>query len=728
MSRLTDLISQAKNINVQLGQDLEREFKALTSRVAFGLNFERHQPESVELPQRPIRKGDKVRKKAPRGSSDSRDERLWVVSQITKSGKGLTARLRSADYGGVKTIKVDVRDLVVVAEFRDHLYPGLETTETLECSKVQKPFHIAINGENYLVLKTLSYTHRGKVDVIYIDPPYNTGAKDWKYNNDFVDKEDEYRHSKWLAFMERRLYIAKDLLNPKDSVLIVTIDEKEYLRLGLLLEQVFPGQRIQMVSTRINPSGSAREKEFYRVDEYIYFVYIGDAAVQDCFVPGLCISSQKSQNDEGNSSDDCGKHFEKALPSVRWPSLLRSGSGAQREESKLKFYPVLVDTRIGKIVGAGDVLPLSENRENYSPPKGLTAVWPIRKDGSDGRWQLNLVSFRALLEKGFVKIGTISKSGKISLYYLGTGLRKKLDSGELVITGRDDFGGIIVEYSNQGGISGRPRTQWTSKAHSSTDHGATLLRKVIPGRKFPYPKSLYAVEDTLRFFVANKPNAIILDYFAGSGTTVHAVMRLNNSDGGHRQCIAVTNNEVSADEQDALIARGLRPGDSDWEKRGIYDYITAPRIKAVTTGKTPDGSLIEGEYVGVEPFSIAEGFSENVLFCKLTYESPITVTHNLAFSRVATLLWMRAGSKGEIIKRLPENGWAVVENYGLLVDMDCATVFCKAVNSVATVKIAYVVTDDDHCFQAVTRRLPNSVEPICLYESYLSNFELAIGE
>lgn len=728
MSRLTDLISQAKNSNVQLGQDLEREFKALTSRVAFGLNFERHLPESVELPQRPVRKGDKVRKKTPRGSSGPVDERLWVVSQISKSGKRLTTKLRSVDNSDLKTIKVDVEDLVVVAEFRDYLYPGLETTETLECSEVQKPYHITISGENYLVLKTLSYTHRGKVDVIYIDPPYNTGARDWKYNNNFVDKEDEYRHSKWLAFMERRLYVAKDLLNPEDSVLIVTIDEKEYLRLGLLLEQIFPGQRMQMVSTRINPSGSAREKEFYRVDEYIYFVYIGDAAVQDCFVPGLCISSQKSENEAGNSNENCTEDLEKTLSSVRWPSLLRSGSGAQREESELKFYPVLVDTGIGKIVGAGDVLPLRENRKNYSPPKGLTAVWPIRKDGSEGRWQLNLASFRALLEKGFIRIGSISKSGKISLYYLGTGLRKKLESGELVITGRDDFGGIIVEYSNQDGISGRPRTQWTSRAHSSTDHGSTLLRKVIPGRKFPYPKSLYAVEDTLRFFAANKPNAIILDYFAGSGTTVHAVMRLNNQDGGHRQCIAVTNNEVSADEQDVLLRRGLRPGDADWEKRGIYEYITAPRIKAVTTGKTPDGRLIEGDYVGVEPFAIAKGFSENVMFCKLTYESPITVTHNLAYSRIATLLWMRAGSTGRVIERLPERGWAVVENYGLLVDMDCATAFCKAVISARTVKIAYVVTDDDHCFQAVTRRLPNSVEPICLYESYLSNFELEIGE
>ena len=130
-------------------------------------------------------------------------------------------------------------DLVVVAEFRDTIYPGLVSTGNVSRGG-DKPWHTVINGENYHVLKALTWTHRGKVDAIYIDPPYNTGAKDWKYNNDYVEGDDMYRHSKWLAMMERRLLIAKELLNPADSVLIVTIDEKEYLRLGLLLEQMFP--------------------------------------------------------------------------------------------------------------------------------------------------------------------------------------------------------------------------------------------------------------------------------------------------------------------------------------------------------------------------------------------------------------------------------------------------------------------------------------------------------
>ena len=139
-----------------------------------------------------------------------------------------------------------------------------------------KPFHTVINGENFHALEALTFTHRGRIDAIYIDPPYNTGAKDWKYNNDYVEGEDLYRHSKWLAFMERRLLIARSLLNPAGSVLIATIDEKEYLRLGLLLEQTFPEAEVQMVSSVINPKGTARDNEFARVDEYIFFVKLGD--------------------------------------------------------------------------------------------------------------------------------------------------------------------------------------------------------------------------------------------------------------------------------------------------------------------------------------------------------------------------------------------------------------------------------------------------------------------
>jgi adenine-specific DNA-methyltransferase len=259
-------------------------------------------------------------------------------------------------------------------------------------------------------------------------------------------------------------------------------------------------------------------------------------------------------------------------------------------------------------------------------------------------------------------------------------------------------------------------------------YGSTLLRSIIPGRKFPFPKSLYAVEDTLRFFISNKANAIVLDFFSGSGTTAHAVMRLNRQDGGQRQCISVTNNEVSAGEQNALRQKGLRPGDAVWEKLGICDYITKPRVQAAIIGRTPDGDPIKGDYKFTDEFPMADGLEENAEFFTLSYETPLSVNHNLAFARIAPLLWLRAGSGGKRIDKLPANGWAVVDSYGLLVDIDSATPFIKAVSKVQGLRIAFIVTDDDRRFQSIARRLPDGVEPVRLYESYLTNFSFANGE
>lgn len=728
MSRLTDLIAKAKAKDSSLGAELEREFKVLSARLPFGLNFERHSPEAVELPLRPVRKGDKVRVLPVRGTTRKGDQRLWQVKTIHKAKKTADLELLGAAEVEARTVALD--DLVVVAEFRDIIYPGLVST-----GKVQrggdKACHTVINGENYHVLKALTYTHRGKVDAIYIDPPYNSGAKDWKYNNDYVDKEDVYRHSKWLAMIERRLLVAKELLNPADSVLIVTIDEKEYLRLGLLLEQLFPEARMQMISSSINPKGSARGKEFYRVDEYIFFLAFGRAVVQDFLVPGLCItkSDVSKENDEDvgvvENTDDVAKS--EALPDVRWASLLRSGSGAQREESHLKFYPIYVDIIQNKIVGCGDPLPLGEHPVQEGADSPIRACWPTRQDGSEGRWQLKVDSFKALLKDGHVKIGSISAE-KITFYYLMEGQRKKLTTGELVITGKDGYGGIIVEYARADSISGRPKTQWMATSHSATDHGTSMLRKMIPKRPFPFPKSLYAVEDALRFFVGNKPEAVILDFFSGSGTTAHAVMRLNKQDGGRRQCISVTNNEVGADEQTQLRKKGLRPGDPDWEALGICDYITKPRIAAAITGKTPGGEPIKGGYKFTDEFPMAEGFEENAEFFTLTYETPVSVSYNLAFNRISPLLWLRAGARGNRIDMLPSDGWAVVDAYGLLSNVDAATPFIKALAKADGTRIAYIVTDDDRRFQAIAKRLPDGIEPVRLYESYLTNFSFTNGE
>jgi adenine-specific DNA-methyltransferase len=228
VSRLTDLIAQAKAKDPDLGQELEREFKTLASRRSFGLNFERHLPESVELPGRPVRKGDKVRVLPPRGSTEKGDQRLWRVHSLERQNGRRVAQVELINSDEPEQQQVPAEDLVVVAEFQDYIYPGLVSTGKVERGG-DKPYHTVINGENFHALEALTFTHRGKIDAIYIDPPYNSGARDWKYNNDYVGEEDLYRHSKWLAMMERRLIVAKELLNPASSVLIVTIDEKEWL-------------------------------------------------------------------------------------------------------------------------------------------------------------------------------------------------------------------------------------------------------------------------------------------------------------------------------------------------------------------------------------------------------------------------------------------------------------------------------------------------------------------
>jgi adenine-specific DNA-methyltransferase len=172
---------------------------------------------------------------------------------------------------------------------------------------------------------------------------------------------------------------------------------------------------------------------------------------------------------------------------------------------------------------------------------------------------------------------------------------------------------------------------------------------------------------------------------------------------------------------------GLRPGDADWEKWGICDYITKPRIAAAITGKTPEGKDIQGDYKFTDEFPMAEGFEENAEFFTLTYETPVSVSHNRAFARIAPLLWMRAGSEGRRIEDIPAQGWDVADTYGLLTDLDQAAPFSEAVEASGTIRIAYIVTDDDRRFQSVARRLPDAVEPVRLYESYLTNFRFSMG-
>lgn len=707
MSRLTDLIAQAKAKDPQLGLDLDREFKVLSARLSFGLNFERHRAEAVELPNRPVRKGDKVRVLPERGVVKKSDPQLWVVQRVRKVGEGKVADLMTLGASPSELRVVEVEDLVVVAEFRDTIYPGLVSTGKVERGG-SKPVHTVINGENFHVLKALTYTHRGAVDAIYIDPPYNTGAKDWKYNNDYVEADDLYRHSKWLAMMERRLHVAKELLNPSASVLIVTIDEKEYLRLGLLLEQTFPEGSVQMISSVINPKGTARANEFSRIDEYIFFVTLGGAT--------LTRWNRDMLTDRDYSDDD----------DVRWRGLARTGRKGLRQHNPGSWYPIYVNSDGRGIHSVGDTVALGVV-DPVGSPEGTIAVWPPSSDGQQYSWSVIPETLRELISHGAVRVGRIDfAKNSVPIYYLSFNQLQRIEDGDIKVVGREADGTLQIAYA-EGGRSTAPKTVWNRTSHDAGSHGTNIVRALLPGRRFPFPKSLYAVEDALRFFVKDNPKAVVLDFFAGSGTTAHAVMRLNRQDGGARQCISVTNNEVSSDQQKMFREQGLRPGDPEWEKHGICDFITKPRVRAAVSGRTPGGDPIKGSYKFTDEFPMADGFEENAEFFTLTYETPISVSHNLAYARIAPLLWLRAGAFGERIDSLPSGGWAVAHAYGLLVDVDMATPFIKATRKQDGIRVAYIVTDDDRRFQAITKRLPEGIEPVRLYESYLTNFSFSNG-
>lgn len=705
MARIHELIRQVAEQSPDLAREIAREVDVLSERRAFGLNFERHTPEEVELPGRPVRRGDKVHVLPPRGETPkAANSVMWVVESIDPAAA--TAGIVRVDARGVAERQdVPIDDLVVVAEFRDPIYPGLVSTGTVERGG-DKPFHSVINGENFHALQTLLFTHRAKVDAIYIDPPYNTGARDWKYNNHYVDSDDLYRHSKWLAMLERRLMMARILLNPECSVLAVSIDEKECLRLGLLLEQSFPDARIQMVSSVINPKGATRSAAFGRTDEYLYFVMLGEAAPQ----------AQALGNDWKVVRDSRSER-------LRWAELLRAGTSAKRQDRPNQFYPVFLrNTAAGPVFESVGEQYVGANQVDVIPPQGCVAVWPVRSDGSEGRWQVGASALVALISQGYVKIGGW-RGERTAISYLARGEQKKVEAGLFPILGKNADGSIVTDSSGYSPVF-VPGTQWRIASHEAGGPGGSgLLRSLIPGRRFPFPKSLYAVEDALRFFIADKPHAVVIDFFAGSGTTGHATMRLNKQDGGRRVSICVTNNEVAADEQSALREDGLRPGDEDWEARGICESITRPRVAAAVNGTTPDGIPINGDYRFTDAFPMADGFAENVEFFTLTYEAPLRVASHRDFPKVAPLLWLRAGSTGRRIETL-NTGWDVADTYGVLADLDKTDEFVTAVAAAPSVRVAFVITDEDRLFEAVAQRLPGDVEPVRMYDAYLRNFEL----
>jgi len=359
-----------------------------------------------------------------------------------------------------------------------------------------KPVNLLIEGDNYHALSVLNYTHGKKIDVIYIDPPFNTGAKDWKYNNNYVDINDAYRHSKWLSMMSNRLKIARNLLKD-NGVLICAIDDNEFHHLGTLLEEIFCGYEIHCITIVHNPRGIQGDNFSY-THEYTYFV----------FKKNMKVIGQRKIREED----------------IDWRNLRDNGGESLRSDAKNCFYSIIIKN--DKVIGFGDVLKNNVHPKKQTEAKdGCYYVYPIDRQGVERKWRYARQSIEEV--KHLLRA-------------------KKTKNGYEIEIGKD-FGTV--------------RTVWQDSRYDANEYGTKLVHKLVPTSHFDFPKSVYNTFDCIAPILYQRKNAIILDYFAGSGTTGQAVMMLNKEDNGDRQFILCTNNE-----------------------NGIAEEVCYPRLKKVIQG------------------------------------------------------------------------------------------------------------------------------------------------
>ena len=336
-----------------------------------------------------------------------------------------------------------------------------------------------IEGDNLASLKLLEKTHKGRIDLIYIDPPYNTGAKNWIYDNDYVDSNDLFRHSKWLSMMNQRLVLAKKLLANK-GVLICAIDENECATLKLLLEEIFGGSYEYVCITIVHNPRGIQGKNFSYTHEFAFFVIPkGDKIIGGRKIP-------ESEID--------------------WRNLRDNGGESLRSDARNCFYPIITDGQ--NIIEFGDVVFDESEHHNQTEKIGnLYYVYPVDKQGIERKWRYARQSISKI--KDYLRI-------------------KKTKTGFEIELGKP---------------YGTYRTVWDNARYDANEYGKKTLNSLIPHCPFDFPKSLWNVYDCLYSVVAQRKNTTILDFFAGSGTTGHAVMKLNAEDGGSRKFILCTNNE-----------------------------------------------------------------------------------------------------------------------------------------------------------------------------------------
>ncbi len=353
-----------------------------------------------------------------------------------------------------------------------------------------KKSHILIEGDNYHALSILSYTHKNKIDVIYIDPPYNTGNKDFKYNDSFVDKEDSFRHSKWLSFMAKRLRLAKGLL-ADDGVIFISIDDNEQAQLKLLCDEVFGEKNfIEIFIVRSNPRGNQAKKHTASEHEFIFCYSKNKGKLHP-------LGFEKNKN-EYNKKDDCGHYREMGLR--------KRGAGSRREYAPNQYFPIFFNTSTEKI---------DTTRNHISDIE----IIPKLSDGTDGRWRWS-------------KKSVFERQGELLAR-----LVRRNNTQEYDIFQKDYF------YKNK--IAKIKSILYEKEVNY--ENATEELKGVFGSKVFDYPKPTYLIKKILSSINSN--NLKVLDFMAGSGTTGHAVLELNKQDGGNRQFILCTNNENDICEQ-----------------------------------------------------------------------------------------------------------------------------------------------------------------------------------
>lgn len=729
MAELEELLAQVDDEGVR--SQLQAAVDTLRRQLRFGLVFERHLPESIRAYNVPVEQGETVQIRAELTGGDE-----YTVEKLTRQ----RADLVSTTTGEKRAVKP--REVVAVKRFGEPAFPALRPLGGTRQS-AERPAHAVINGENFHALQLLRYLYGGKVDCIYIDPPYNTGASDWKYNNRYVEAADRWRHSKWLSFMEKRLLLARELLKP-DGVLIVTIDEHEIHHLGVLLEQIFTGYLQHTVSIVMNPKGTGK-LNFSRVGEYAIFcipdngenVIRGLPAVEaDALTGNRTVEHEdlvdddldkepgadvaEVYDDEGDAEADAQAEAEAEADAVEEPedeedlpfpreerdawelrhARRRGGESSYRHQRQNQFYPLYVDPEGKKVVGVGDSLPLDQDPD-LTARDGIVPVWPIDKDGNHRCWRYVPAAMAALIEDKRVVLGRPSADG--TSWTINYWVRK---------TERKKY-----------------KTVWWAKHHDAGTHGTSLLHKFLERRNaFPFPKSLYAVRDTLLTVVRDRPDALILDFFAGSGTTLHATALINEADGGRRRCVLVTNNEVDVKTSRRLAKEGHLPGDEAFEKHGIFWQATRPRCEAAITGRTPSGKPVPGKYVTGRAYST--GFEENVEFFELVYLNKDDVSQGSEFNAIEPSLWLAAGGVGQRPTTDDSLRYVLsdVSNYGVLFKRDAFAEFKRALAKRPDITHVFLVVDSTTAYNQMCSRLPGTIKTSMLYRDYLTNFRINTPE